>query len=210
MARSASAPTTSIVSVKALPVAVQRGQGLLTPTKLNTVTASTALGFRVKVRNQGTSYKTYVTVTLTMNRPARAGGPLVTQETLGVIAANQTKTVTFDHLGNVPFATPTNLTVKASNGKAKVYPVIFSLPSGNFATTPTTPIRIPPKVVGLDQQAAIQKLEAAGFQVLIAPVYAKRPAGRVLGQRTGADIRVTGGPPGQVVEINVSNGKKPG
>jgi hypothetical protein len=129
VARTATSPHASIVSVRALPVAVQRGgEAALTTSKLNVVTASSALGFRVKVRNEGSSLTTPVTVTLTIDRRVTMGGPVIHQETLGVIPAHTTKTVTFTHLGDVPFASQTSLTVRLPSGASKVFPVIFSLP----------------------------------------------------------------------------------
>jgi hypothetical protein len=129
MAHPVKSPGPVIVSVRAVPAATQRGREIpLGTAKLNVVTASTALGFRVKVRNQGASLTTPVIVTLTIDRRVSMGGPEIQQETLGVIPAHVTKIVTFNHLGEVPFATRTNLTVSLPSGANKVYPVIFSLP----------------------------------------------------------------------------------
>jgi hypothetical protein len=127
---------------------------------------------------------------------------------LGLARAPTESRETFTDLGAIPFASRTRLTVSAAPGGGKVNPFIFSLPGGSF-TTPATPfVRKPLQVVGLDQQAALEKLEAAGFEVLVVPVYSRQTAGRVLGTRTGRGIGVTGAPSGPVVEITASNGKK--
>jgi hypothetical protein len=206
----------SVVSVRAFPVATQRGpsKGRLDATNLNVVTASSALAFRVVVHNQSASQQTHVRVILMISRSGQRGSPpIVHTVSVGTVPAKNTRAVTFKHLGAIPFAARTNLSVAVPHGEGRVYPVIFSLPSGN-GTTPNvsgTPLRMPPKVIGLDQQTALQRLEDAGFQVFVTSVYAKQPAGRVVGWRTGRGIRVTGGTSSaQVVAIDVSNGKKPG
>lgn len=100
----------------------------LLETKLNTVTASSALAFRVVVHNGGTSSDSNVEIVLTIARPRRQGGPMTYQVTVGSIPANKTRTVIFSKLGAIPFATSTSLTVSVPSVTQKLYPVIFALP----------------------------------------------------------------------------------
>ena len=134
-ASAATAPPTSsaamsIVSVTAvLPaqhIKTTTPGGSLTQSSTNVVTATTALTFKVRVHYAGSSQRAHVAVTLMISRAAFHADPILKSERLA-IGPNQTKSVTFNHLGNVPFATRTNLTVQVASGKVKVYPVIFAL-----------------------------------------------------------------------------------
>jgi hypothetical protein len=118
---------TNLVSTKALPANQTLQQGAD-----NTVTASTDLGFAVTVEDSGDSQEVQITVTLTIEK---SDNPIVKTEQIDVINPGEQKTVTFSDLGQVPFATKTNLKVdvKAVPGETKTsnnsatYPVIFSL-----------------------------------------------------------------------------------
>jgi hypothetical protein len=118
---------TNIVGTKALP-----GGQSLSPTTLNTVTATTDLAFAVTVHDGGDSQEVGIKVTLTIDKQ---GGAIVKTQTIQVINPGQDKVITFTDLGGVPFARNTHVNVDvapvpgeadASNNKA-VYPVIFSL-----------------------------------------------------------------------------------
>jgi hypothetical protein len=118
---------TNIVGTKAMP-----GGQSLSPTTLNTVTATTDLAFAVTVHDGGDSQEVGIKVTLTIDKP---GGAIVKTQTIQVINPGQDKVVTFTDLGGVPFARNTHVNVDvapvpgeadASNNKA-AYPVIFSL-----------------------------------------------------------------------------------
>jgi hypothetical protein len=119
-----------IVSVTALPTATQPRRGPLLAERLNTVTASTALAFRVNLRVQAPSQLKTFTVVLKLDRPAGMGGPLVRQRTVSVGSSGQTQAVTFANFGEVPFASRTDLEVKIPSGPGARYPLIFSLPTG--------------------------------------------------------------------------------
>jgi hypothetical protein len=118
---------TNLVSTKALPADQTLQQGAD-----NTVTASTDLAFAVTVEDSGDSQEVQITVTLTIEK---SDNPIVKTETIDVINPGEQKTVTFSDLGQVPFATKTNVKVdvKAVPGEVKTsnnsatYPVIFSL-----------------------------------------------------------------------------------
>ena len=118
---------TNLVSTKALPA-----NQTLQPGADNTVTASTDLAFAVTVEDSGDSQEVQITVTLTIEK---SDNPIVKTEQIDVINPGEQKTVTFSDLGQVPFATKTNLKVdvKAVPGETKTsnnsatYPVIFSL-----------------------------------------------------------------------------------
>ena len=118
---------TNLVSVRALPA----NQTLQTGAD-NTVTASTDLAFAVTIEDSGDSQEVQITVTLTIEK---SDNPIVKTEQIDVINPGEQKTVTFSDLGQVPFATKTNLKVdvKAVPGETKTsnnsatYPVIFSL-----------------------------------------------------------------------------------
>jgi hypothetical protein len=122
---------TNLVSVKALP----SGQ-VLTAGTLMTVTATTQLAFIVDVHDGGDFQEVQIPVTLTIDRPASQGGPIVKTQTIQLIDPGQDQTVTFSSLGQVPFASQTTVKVDVAtvpgetnktNNSAQ-YPVIFSLP----------------------------------------------------------------------------------
>ena len=127
MARSASAPTASIVSVRAV-VPTQSNGFALTRGRLNTVVVSTALAFKVDVQSTGSSRKTDAAVKLMISSARTHAGTIERSETLASIGPRQTMTVTFSHLGAVTFGVKTSLTVRVGNGPVKLYPVLFSLP----------------------------------------------------------------------------------
>jgi len=118
---------TNLVSVRALPA----NQGLQTGTD-NTVTATTDLSFAVTIEDSGDAQEVQIAVTLTIEK---GDTPIVKTQEIDVINPGEQKTVTFTDLGQVPFATKTNLKVdvKAVPGETKTsnnsatYPVIFSL-----------------------------------------------------------------------------------
>jgi hypothetical protein len=210
-----------IVSVRALPAAEQMhtGQAALSPVRLNTVMASTALAFQVRLRNEGASAQKDVSATVTISRPAGLGGPSVHQSTLAILGPNQTKTVTIGGLGEVPFAERTSLVVRVSDGVRSVYPVIFSLPSGNGTAVaspanPVAPTGVPgstrpitiPSLVGMPQQLALARLQQIGMKVLVVSVYSDQAPTSVVAQSPGEGSRLT---PGSIVTINVSRGPKP-
>jgi hypothetical protein len=118
---------TNIVDTK-----VQPGGQTLSPTAENTVTATTDLSFAVTIADSGDSQEVGIQVTLTIKK---AQGAIVKTKTIDLINPGQTKSVTFNNLGQVPFALRTTVQVdvapvagehNTSNNKAS-YPVIFSL-----------------------------------------------------------------------------------
>jgi hypothetical protein len=118
---------TNIVETKVSP----GGQTLSAVTE-NTVTATTDLAFSVTVADSGDSQEVGIQVTLTIKKTQ---GAIVKTKTIDLINPGQTKTVTFNNLGQVPFAQRTTVQVdvapvagehNTSNNKAS-YPVIFSL-----------------------------------------------------------------------------------
>jgi hypothetical protein len=122
---------TNLVSTKAMP----SGQ-VLSSGSLNTVTATTALAFDVTVHDGGDAQEVQIPVTLTIDRPSAQGGPIVKTQTIQLIDPGQDVTVTFNNLGEVPFASQTTVKVdvaavpgevRKDNNSAR-YPVIFSLP----------------------------------------------------------------------------------
>ncbi len=191
-----------IVSVRAVPVTLQRETGPLSRTSLNTVTASTALGFRVEVRNEGTTPAANVTVTVTIARK-HLGGPISHAKTLATIAPRQTRTVTFSNLGPVPFASQTQLKVNVRAGATKTYPVIFSLPAGNGAAPVRATGRLAavPNVVGLPEQDAIDRLQSLGFQILVVALASHAPNPRVIAETPGSGARIS---TGSIVRIEVA------
>lgn len=116
-----------IVAVRALPA----GDELSTDTE-NTVRASTDLAFEVAVENSGDFQEVSVSVTLTIQQSPE---PIVKREKIDLINPGETETVTFRNLGQVQFATRTQLKVDVQpvQGETNVannseqYPVIFSL-----------------------------------------------------------------------------------
>jgi hypothetical protein len=118
---------TGLVSTKALP-----GGTELSTTTLNTVEASEELGFAVTVEDTGCSQEVRIPVTLTIEKSPEN---IVKTQTIGIINPGEQQTVTFRRVGQVPFATRTNVKVevkpvtsesKTDNNSAE-YPVIFSL-----------------------------------------------------------------------------------
>jgi len=118
---------TGLVSVKALP-----GGTELSTTTLNTVEASEELGFAVTVEDTGCSQEVRIPVTVTIQKSPEN---IVKTQTIGIINPGEQQTVTFRRIGQVPFATRTNIEVevkpvpkesKTDNNSAE-YPVIFSL-----------------------------------------------------------------------------------
>lgn len=124
----------SIVAVDAVPypqpsAAVPkrlRNGVILRPTKLNVVTKTSGLIFKVTIRNVSGSDKTRVRITLMISRPTLR--TLVKTEKVDAIGQNQVKTVTFRNIGRVPYADKTTVRVSVENGGQGTYPVIFSLP----------------------------------------------------------------------------------
>ena len=117
---------TNIVDVRALP-----SGHILSPSQLNTVTASTSLGFEVRALDSGDSQEVGIKVTLTIQQnPA-----IVKTKTIQVINPGQTIAVKFTDLGEPQFARRVQLNVdvapvagehNTANNKG-TYPVIFSL-----------------------------------------------------------------------------------
>ncbi|HEX4521288.1 MAG TPA: PASTA domain-containing protein [Gaiellaceae bacterium] len=204
-AASGAAPTkgTRIVSVRAVPVVIQRGSGVLSRQRLNTVTASSRLGFRIEVRNEGSTRTSNETVSLIIRKPV--GGSILIARTLRTIAPNQTKTLTFSNLGAIPFASRTRITVALRTGASTAYPVIFSLPSGNAAGTPM-PVPaasrvVVPNLVGMNQQVAIAHLESLGLQILVQPVRSPQRVGVVVAEAPEGGARISAG---SIVKLAVS------
>jgi outer membrane murein-binding lipoprotein Lpp len=117
----------ALVSVTALP-----DDKKLDPSTETTITASTDLAFQVAVQDSGSFQEFDVKVTLTI---ARTPKPIQQTQTIPIINAGETKTVTFKDLGAPPYAVPTTLKVDVqpvpgertrSNNSAE-YRVIFSL-----------------------------------------------------------------------------------
>lgn len=117
-------------------VTAQPGGQVLSTTTLTTVTATTTLAFDVVVTDSGSSQEVHVPVTLTIDRPQAQGGPITKTQTIDVINPNESKTLTFSNLGQVPFASQTTITVDVATVPGEVnklnntgaYQVIFSLP----------------------------------------------------------------------------------
>jgi hypothetical protein len=111
---------------------VQPGGQVLSVANENTVTATTDLAFVVTISDSGDSQEVGIKVTLTIQKPQ---GAIVKTQTVDLINPGQTKSVTFNNLGQVPFAQRTTVNVdvapvpgehNTANNKAS-YPVIFSL-----------------------------------------------------------------------------------
>jgi hypothetical protein len=118
---------TNIIETKVLP-----GGQVLSQSTENTVTATTDLAFVVTIADSGDSQEVGIKVTLTIQKPQ---GAIVKTQTVDLINPGQTKSVTFNSLGQVPFAQKTTVQVdvapvprehNTTNNKAS-YPVIFSL-----------------------------------------------------------------------------------
>ena len=118
---------TGIVETKALPSGV-----VLSTDVENIVTAGTDLAFAVTVEDTGDNQEVQIKVTLTIEQQP---SPIVATKTIDSINPGESKAVTFSDLGQVAFATKTNVKVdvqpvegeaNADNNSAS-YPVIFSL-----------------------------------------------------------------------------------
>jgi hypothetical protein len=120
---------TDIVSVKAQP-----GDQTLVEGQLNTVTATTELGFDVTVHCGGNSQEVNIPVTLTIEQGT--GKPIVKTEKIDLINPDSTVVVEFRDIGEVRFATQTTLKVDVApvpgetnkDNNSAQYNVIFSLP----------------------------------------------------------------------------------
>lgn len=116
-----------IASVKALP----SGQVLAKDTE-NTIFASTDLAFEIAVQNSGDFQEVGVSITVTIQQSPQ---PIVKRQKIDLINPGETETVIFRNLGQVQFATRTQLKVDVQpvQGETNVannsvqYPVIFSL-----------------------------------------------------------------------------------
>jgi hypothetical protein len=128
---------TNIASVAALPNGTSGSSEVLTEGSLNTITTSTNLVFQVTISDGGNFQEVQIPITLTINRPQSAGGPITKTEKVQVIDSGENASVVFSDLGDVPFGSQTTLSVavtavpcetNVSNNSAQ-YKVIFSLPS---------------------------------------------------------------------------------
>ncbi|HEY8644683.1 MAG TPA: hypothetical protein VIL77_02255 [Gaiellaceae bacterium] len=124
LARGGTTNAFTVVRVKVLPDGHALAHG-----QLNTVVATTALAFRVAVRNES-GVARRAKVTLRINRGTLVD-PLVVTRTLGLVRPHRTKAVIFSKLGNMAFAQKNNLIVRVSGHAARtrfaVYRVIFAL-----------------------------------------------------------------------------------
>jgi hypothetical protein len=119
---------TSIVSTVVLPSGEQ-----LTTSGDNIVEASQDLAFRVTVQNSGDGQEVGIDVTLTIQKTPE---PIEKTVTIDIINPGETKTVTFEDLGEPPLGPPTPLkvTVAPVPGEARTdnntseYQVVFSFP----------------------------------------------------------------------------------
>lgn len=127
---------TGIVSVEALPNGLGGKPEVLQSSTLNTVTTSSNLLFQVTINDEGDFQEVHIPIQLVIARTAAAGGPITKTSTVDLIDPGQNASVTFNDLGNVPFASQTTVTVDVaavcgetdlSNNHAQ-YNVIFSLP----------------------------------------------------------------------------------
>jgi hypothetical protein len=97
----------------------------------NTIVASDQLAVKVLVTNSGDFQETKVQVTLTIAFPE----PIKKQQTIDVIGAGDTKTVTFSSFTNIDFGRPVTLKVAVkpvpgetnTDNNSVEYPVIFTL-----------------------------------------------------------------------------------
>ena len=124
LARGSTTNAFTVVGVKALPDGHVLAHG-----QLNTVVATTALAFRVAVRNES-GVARRPKVTLRINR-GTLGGPVIVTRTLGLVRPHETGSVIFSKLGNMAFAQNNKLIVRVSGHAARtrfaVYSVIFAL-----------------------------------------------------------------------------------
>ena len=119
---------TGIVSVTVLPSGEQ-----LSVNSEKVVEASSDLAFRVAIQNSGDSQEVGIKVTLTIQKSPE---PITQTKTIQLINSGETKTVTFEDLGQPPFGptTPVKVSVEPVPGESNrsnnsyEYPVVFSLP----------------------------------------------------------------------------------
>ncbi len=119
---------TGIVSTTVLPSGDQLSQG-----SEIVVEATSDLAFRVSIQNSGDSQEVGIKVTLTIQKSPE---PITQTKTIQLINAGETKTVTFEDLGQPPFGptTPVKITVEPVPGESNrtnntaQYPVVFTLP----------------------------------------------------------------------------------
>jgi hypothetical protein len=121
---------TGLVSTKVLPGGIE-----LSTSQNDPIPTSTELAFEVAVKDTGDSQEVRIPVTLTIDRPANQGGPIVRKATIDSIDPGETKTVTFRELPQPPFGIQTTVKVdvrpvpgeKRTSNNSASYPVIFSL-----------------------------------------------------------------------------------
>jgi hypothetical protein len=119
---------TGIVSTVVLPSSEQ-----LKPTGENLVEATSDLAFRVSVQNSGDSQEVGINVTLTIEKSPT---PITQTKRIELINPGETKSVTFENLGQPEFgpATSVKVDVEAVPGEAtsknntSTYSVVFTLP----------------------------------------------------------------------------------
>ena len=89
------------------------------------------------IADGGDYQEVQIPVTLTIDRPSSQGGPITKTEKVQLIDPGGEASVVFSDLGQVPFASQTNVTVDVgkvpgetnTGNNSAVYKVIFSLPS---------------------------------------------------------------------------------
>ena len=119
---------TGIVSTVVLPAGTQLSEGSET-----VVEATSDLAFQVSIQNSGDSQEVGIEVTLTIQKSPQ---PIVQKQTIQLINSGETKTVTFENLGQPPFGPTTNVKVDVApvpgeantRNNTATYPVVFSLP----------------------------------------------------------------------------------
>lgn len=119
---------TGIVSTTVLPAGEQ-----LSTTEETVVEATSDLAFRVAIQNSGDSQEVGIKVTLTIQKSPE---PITQTKTIQLINSGETKSVTFENLGQPPFGptTPVKVDVEPVPGEARTnnntaeYQVVFSLP----------------------------------------------------------------------------------
>jgi hypothetical protein len=119
---------TGIVSTTVLPSGEQ-----LTTGQETVVEATSDLAFRVAIQNSGDSQEVGIKVTLTIQKSPE---PITQTKTIQLINSGETKSVTFENLGQPPFGptTPVKVDVEPVPGEANTknntveYPVVFSQP----------------------------------------------------------------------------------
>jgi len=126
---------TNLVSVEALNGSGGKPQ-VLKAGKLNTVTTSSSLVFRVTIHDGGNFQEVQIKVQLTIGSPQQQGGPINRTSTVQLIDPGDDQSVLFGNLGQVPFDSQTTVTVNVASvcGETNLanntasYNVIFSLP----------------------------------------------------------------------------------